>query len=322
MEFKMTLFLQVGFAFGISASLMTGSTIASAIGSQDIPEVRQVAWANVHLGKVHGGNGHIGLDLILPGDYTPQHNTDGREAFYGANCMANSGWASYYKVEGFSADGSNTFSHGIFIANEDTNICFNADAQLTPNCASTLKSNNTPLIKHNWANKLIAVALEMYPADTATYGGVRIGVGSFENYSNGGVYSPYLGDVNLPKAGDPRVGRMNGFFFKDGQPFTGNGRSGGFEAFQEGSTWTTSTGFPVSGFSAVGTNSDGYYSTSPLPKGRYKTYVTMVDKTADGSSKTRKIIVYLDVNTFNDRPDFHYERPCFGWGNCEVVTWE
>ena len=70
---------------------------------------------------------------------------------------------------------------------------------------------------------------------------------------------------------------------------------------------------PMGGFASTSTKADGYYSSGPVFRGKYKVYV------GDRVNQT-KIIVYLDIQSAGERVDFDLAQPCFGRAPCEVVA--
>jgi hypothetical protein len=264
-----------------------------------------VNFSNIWVGKITPGRGHVGVDIWYATwrekTYNPCHHKENKS--YGACAMSKDGPVSYYKVFGFNPEGTG-FPHGIFIDNKGSNLCKSAAAW----CDASLTD-----IQHNWGRRVTGGAIEIYPyGPDGTYnpykqdvGGVRVFVEGFPNLANGGRYSKQVGDIALPRMGDPGIGRLNGFVTENGKVVREDKRAN-FDFFQEGSSLKTSTGYPVHGFSSLPSNQDGYYSSGALPVGNYKLYVT-------DRKTSRKIVLYLQINSPHERLDFKLDQPCFGY---------
>lgn len=264
--------------------------------TDDFPRIRpDAAFANVRLAHVDGGTGHIGMDVGMPG-YTPCHNPD--DPYYGACVMSKDGPKSYYKVFHFSERG-NDFPHGMFIDNENYNVCTGQ-----PWCR-----DGVPVLQHDWGKRITFAALEVYAYDSR-YGGARVRVDNFDHPAHGGFYSPEIGTIELPNTSAAHSAKLNGFIFRAGNPV--GEREASLDIFQEGTTYSTDKGYPVGGFSSVATNSDGYYSSGPVYSGRYKIYVGDV-------VRRKKIIIYCDIIRPFERLDFDLAEECFGYTGCEEV---
>lgn len=136
-------------------------------------------------------------------------------------------------------------------------------------------------------------------------GGLRASVNSFSVYANGGRYSADLGNITLPRLEDPNVGQLNGFVTDRGA-VAANGRVN-FDMFQNGSSRSSSTGYPLSGFASVPNKSDGYYRTGAVPSGSYKVYIS------DAKTGRKIILDGLNIQRTFERLDFQLEKRCFGY---------
>jgi hypothetical protein len=286
----------------IAAVLVTAGLL---INSQ-IVQAADVNWANIRIGKVQPGAGHIGVDMWWPssgGAYVPCHHSN--DPYYGSCVLSNAGQTSYYKVGNYNTSTSN-FPYGIFIDNQNTNYC--TSSGWCPNPGAT--SHN-----HGWGRLSSDASLEIYPynnssqydpsSPTSAGGGLRIQVTGFPVVANGGKYSADIGTVTLPQMGQPNVGRLNGFVRTNSGLITNNERVV-LELFQHDYSMTTSTGYPAKGFVIEKNNTDGYYTTGPIPVGEYRIYAT-------DTQTSRKI--YLDfvrITSQHARIDFNTSQTCFG----------
>ncbi len=289
-----------------------------------------VSFTAMWIGNITPGTGHLGVDLSWPGTdpvnhtatmYNPCHeyaNTSGtitfNDPYYGACVESDSMRTSYYAEHTYS-NGTTDFPYGIFVNNQDINHC--THAVWCPNPSATT-------INHGWANLMTDMAIEIYPHYTDgtydplhnTIGGVRIGTNSFPTFANGGRYSPQIGNVVLPQTGQTGVGKLNGFVRDNGAAVGADIFA--YDMFQQDSTKTTSTGFPMTGFASDTTNSDGYYSSGPVPYGTYTIFIT--DTRADINNHTPRAkykITGVGVHGNGERLDFDLSLPCFGYtGNC------
>lgn len=271
--------------------------------AQSAKAAYDVNFSNIWVGKISPGSGYIGVDIWWPtsngGIYNPCQNSG--DAYYGACVLSNSGQTSYYKVQHYTPT-STDFPYGIFIDNQDQNYCTSASWCQNPS-AST--------VNHGWARLITNASIEVYPiysggqynAAANSVGGVRVQV-SFPNFANGGRYSNNIGNITLPQLGQPNVGKLNGFVTYDGAPVSNNRLL--LEAFQEQSTLSSSTEYPVTGFAVTNSNSDGYYNLGAVPSGTYKIYIT--------DTQTNHQIILSDVNisTTYERLDFQLQDSCFG----------
>jgi len=268
-----------------------------------------VSFANFWIGKVTPGSGHIGVDIWWnngSGDYLPCQNS--HDAFYDACALSNAAQSSYYKVMNYTPTTSD-FPYGVFIDNQDPDVCTSSSWCGDPGGGDT--------INHGWARIINSGSLEIYPHIAGSYnpsantvGGVRL-VDGFFNFANGGRYSDNIGDIALPQIGEANVGKLNGFVTSGGSSVANNRVL--FEAFQEQSTRSSSTGYPLTGFTTVRNNSDGYYSTGAVPSGTYKIYIT------DTQSGHKIILNDIGVNSQYERLDFRIDQNCFGYPgpNCQ-----
>lgn len=268
-----------------------------------------VNFTNFWIGKVTPGTGHIGVDIWWPGgngDYNPcQHSED---IFYGACVLSNSGRSSYYKVMSYTPSGTD-FPYGIFIDNQNNNYC-----KTSSWC--TNKSANS--FNHGWGRLISDGSIEIYPHDAnGNYnpsgydvGGVRV-ASDFFLFANGGRYSKDIGNITLPQIGQPNVGRLNGFATINSVNAANNRLL--LEVFQESATRKTSTGHPMTGFTVVRNNSDGYFNSGAVPSGSYKMYIT--------DTLTGRKIILQGVNIFqlHERLDFKLEQRCFGYPSLNCI---
>ncbi|HSW98896.1 MAG TPA: hypothetical protein VLF71_03595 [Candidatus Saccharimonadales bacterium] len=283
---------------------VAGLLTATLWGNKGVRAEYQVNFTNMWVGRVTPGYGYIGVDTWWPnssgGIYNPCQNSS--DPFYGACILSNSGQTSYYKVQHFTPNGTD-FPYGIFIDNQNQNNC---------KTASWCTNKNASTFTHGWGRLVTDASIEIYPiysngqynAALSSIGGVRIQT-NFPSFANGGRYSNNIGDIALPAIGQPNVGKLNGFVTYKGGPVTNNRFL--FEAFQEQSTYGTSTQYPVTGFSVTSSNSDGYYNLGALPDGTYKIYIT------DTQNHNHKIILQnVSVRSTGERLDFQVEQGCFG----------
>ncbi len=285
------------------ASAAILSSLLAAPTSAAVPE-----FSNLDVGTVAPGHGHIGLDIWWIDQsgkrYNPCHHST--DVYYGACVMSNVDQASYYKVFNYE-DGVSNFPLGMFIDNRNENYC------ASPAWCDPSHPNQ---IQHGWARLVSGAAIEIYPYDDTgsynpaqgQYGGVRIEVNDFNRSANSGRYSPTIGDIRLPKQGDAGTGKLNGFIKRAGPPIGAGDAT--LDLFQNGSTLSTSTGVPVSGFSSVSVNSDGYYNLGVVPSGSYHLFVT------DNATGKKVEFLQILISTSHDRLDFDLSAPCFGHTGC------
>lgn len=269
-----------------------------------------VQFSNIWVGKITPGSGHIGVDIWWnenDGIYNPCHDSSLYD--YGACVMSDVGQISYYKVFGYGPN-KNEYPYGIFIDNYNDNYCKTSDW-----CHS--KDHND--FKHNWGKRVTGASLEIYPyGENGQYqpinqdvGGLRVRIDGFPVYANNGRYSGYIGDIRLPKLGEKNVGKLNGFFTKNNQKITQGKAS--VDMFENSTTFYSSNGVPLSGFSSVPSNDDGYYTSGAIPNGFYKVYITDVET-------GRKVILEnVQISHDQERIDFNLDQRCFGHPdrNCE-----
>jgi len=242
-------------------------------------------WLGIPLTGVIGSfEWHVGLDLlvgqksvVLPGGYAQVYGNNG----------------------GFKRP-----VHGIFIPDSDP------------------ETNRRLRIL---ARKVTAVALEFYSDDAGSggsgpqergAGGARFGVDVFNNFSNGGLYSPPVGIVRLLS---PSLDlRVQGWVLENGAKVT---RAGAIqvEAFLEEFASSsdalptilpdgTATGYLPRPFFSVQNNSDGYFGFSPAPPGLWHVYVT---NRATGYKY--EFTGAERLLALKDHPwEFHLDKPQFG----------
>ncbi|MGR4866234.1 hypothetical protein [Caulobacter sp. LARHSG274] len=287
----------------IFKSLAASAVAMLALGSSAFA----ADFANIAFRGPTNGSGHIGVDIYWAdhgvNDYNPCHHSN--DPYYAACAMSGVGTVSYYKVAHFSG-GSNDFPYGIFINNSDPNFC-NGQSYCT---------TSNPVV-HGWGNLVNGAAVEVYPYNTNgaydpatnTLVGLRASISGFGVLANNGRYTEDLGSVTLPQKGAVGVGALNGFV-RDHGVLVGQERMK-IDAFQESGNITLSTtGRAFYGFSSYHTNGGGYYTTGPVPNGRYKIYLT-------DTAANKKIILYRDITMDGERLDFELSDTCFGQSPCD-----
>lgn len=289
----------------LGAALLAFAKWPGALGgsgkSSAAPDVN---FADIRVGKVSPGSGHIGVDIWWPGNgsaYLPCQNSN--DVYYGACVLSNAATVSYYKVHHFTSSSSD-FPYGIFVDNTNTNYC------KTSSWCTNKPANS---FTHGWARLISDASIEIYPYDSMgsynpsgnTVGGVRVGVEGFPTLANGGRYSADVGDITLPTLGQANVGKLNGYVTNNGAAAANNRVS--FEAFQMDSSLKTSTGYPTTGFTVVHNSAGGYYNTGAVPSGSYRIYIT------DTSTNHKVIIDGITIFRPYERLDFKLEQRCFGY---------
>lgn len=276
--------------------------------SSDIPiRFPDVAWANVNIGRIYGTDGHIGVDILLgPTRYNPGHHSD--DSFYGACAMADQGPISYYKVHGFKADGSCDFPYGIFIDNENINVC-----NCTPGVGACRPWGrpNTPTLHHDWGKKIQEVRLEIY-AYGSDFSSLQCTITRFLHRANGGIYSEEIGDILIPrKGGGVSLRYLHGFITENGIPISGertytiDGQGNirprmSVSVFQmSGVKVFSTTGVEFSSFAATDNKGSDFYECGVLMLGQYKVFVNDL---LTGRSST------FDVSNRGERFDIDLAR--------------
>ena len=296
-------FVRSALILALFAALLAAIVVPSAGSRQKAAADTTINFADVHIGKITPGAGQVGVDIWWPSNgsaYLPcQHSSD---IYYGSCILSNQSQISYYKVMHFNTDGTNDFPYGVFIDNTNQNYC---------KTASWCTNKTATSFNHGWGRLISDTALEVYPYLNGNYdpsnntvGGVRIGVECFPVVANGGRYSSDVGDVSLPQIGQSGVAKLNGFVTNNGTAVS-SGRVR-FEAFQTDTSWKSSTGYPVTGFTSVTNTSGGYYNTGALPAGTYKIYIT------DTQTNHKITIEGVGILLPYDRLDFQLEKTCFG----------
>ncbi len=254
-------------------------------------------FANIWVGKITPGPGHVGVDIWWKAngkDYNPCQ-AERVDSNFGGCEDSNVKKVVYYKVYHFKSDGSNDFPYGIFIDNTNANHC---------RSSSWCAKKTSKVINHNWGQKITGAALEIYPY-TKDIGAVRATIDSFPNEANGGRYSVNIGDIKLPKFGDRGIGQFNGFAFYNGKAVSNKRVT--IDAFQTGGTpLKSSTGFPLYGFSTSSSNKDGYFTTTAIPNGSYRIYIT------DHKTNHKVVLDGVHVTQLGQRLDMYLDKPCFG----------
>lgn len=256
---------------------------------------------------VFGGDPRGGL----PGAYLPcqSRGAAGRpdDPYYAA-CQT----GAYYKfVTGFD------FPVGIFIDDENNGV------------------------RHLFGQRVVSSALEIYPRllqdgkmlpDLEQHGRVRVATGTrlvggvlqdaFPHRANGGSYTLPVGTVRLPTAGDPGVGRVNGYALRaDGSP----GAIGEFHLslFQDGGEpYASSAGYPLASF-AAGDSKDaaGYYTSGLIRPGTYAGNAVRYRLDAAGAATHEPAVhVRFRMQAPVDRVDFHLGEPDLGLSRYGVVS--
>jgi len=295
-----------GVKLGIGLAVLTLSVLVPLFGHfGKATAAYNVSFSNIWLSKVSPGSGRIGVDIWWPsngGIYNPCQNDN--DTYYGACQLSNSATTSYYKIANYTSS-STDFPYGIFIDNQDPNYC----------TSSSWCKNKTPgTFVHNWSTFITNASVEVYPYDSGNQydpsqdnvGGVRASVG-FPGFANGGRYSQPLGTINLPQLGQSNVGKLNGYVTNNGTTVS-SGRVT-ISAFQDDSSLSSSTGYPLNGFSSVQNNSAGYYTTGALPDGIYKLYVD------DTQTNHTIILDNINITVPYARLDFKLDQRCFGYPN-------
>lgn len=276
---------------GLLAGALACPYLTPAATTDDFPWRRDVPWAAVWIGQIHGAPGHVGFEVLLSEGYNPGHNA--ADPYYAAMAFSKDAPISYYKYFEFGP-GWNTFPFGMFIDNQNQNAC-----EGQPYC------RDTPVLRHDWARRVERAVLEIYSHDSQA-GGLRLEVANFSAYINGGVYSSFIGDIHLPRVGEPDVGWLNGFFWRNGRALGDHEAT--LDVFQQDVMRRSTTGYPLYGFASTHSNADGYYHTGPVPTGLYQAYVW-----AQGN---RKRIVYLNIAGPHGRIDMDASKGCYGFGEC------
>jgi len=293
---------KIVFVFVASILLLAGAAI---VWSNRAEAAYNVTFSNLWVGTITPGSGHVGVDIWWPGgssDYNPcQHSND---AYYGACILSNTAQTSYYKVMNYTPTSSD-FPYGIFVDSQNQNYC---------KTSSWCTNKTATSFTHGWMKLITDASIEVYPYDSNgqynpsnnTVGGVRI-QSDFPLFANGGRYSNNIGNVALPQIGQANVGKLNGFATYNGTKVAANRLL--VEAFQRSATRKTSTGFPMTGFTTVSSNSDGYFNTGALPSGSYKIYIT------DTQTGHKVILDGVNIISQYERLDFKLEQRCFGYPN-------
>ena len=283
--------------------LIVGLLGVSFGGAKSAKAAYNVGFSDIWVGKVTPGSGYIGVDIWWPtsngGIYNPCQNSG--DAYYGACVLSNAGQSSYYKVQHYNSNGTD-FPYGIFVDNQNQNYCTSA---------SWCQNKTATTINHGWSRLITDASIEVYPLySNGQYdpshnnvGGVRVQT-DFPGFNNGGRYSNNIGDIALPQLGQPNVGKLNGFVTYKGAAVANNRFL--FEAFQEQSTYSTSTGYPVTGFTSAHNDSSGYYNLGAVPAGTYKIYIT------DTQTGHKIILSDVSIQSTYERLDFQLEQGCFG----------
>lgn len=274
----------------------------------------------------------VGVDLVLGGNprgglpqaYLPcqSRGLDGLpdDPFYAA-CQT----GAYYRFLTASR-----FPRGIFLGTEEEGL------------------------RHLWGQRVVTSALEIYPRllerdengavvldaqgrevlrpDVTVYGRVRIGTtmrrregrieDAFPVRANAGSYTRRVGEVSLPRAGEPGVGRINGYATRaDGTP----GVRGEFHmsVFQRpDGSYRSSAGYPIASFGAGdNTNDKGYYTSGILRPGTYDGNAVRYRLDADGrATRTPELHLRFTIRAPVPRLDFDLDAPDLGLSRYASVS--
>jgi hypothetical protein len=283
-------------AVGAPAATAAAVGAPAATDSSQVPALRSVSFANLRVTGVDTApSGHVGVDLFLGADdYAPCFNP--AESKAQACALAP---PSYYDVRRWSPAGSD-FAGGIFVPNREP-----------------ARDDPSQTVTHGFADKARRARVEVYPYGpggtfdpyTQDYGGVAFWIEPLSTVANGGVYSPAIGTVRLPRKGQPGVGRLSGAIRSNPANPLADSRFN-WQVFQTGSTSTTSAGYPQGAFSLA--ESKGVtWTTGYVYDGEY---IVFVEDTVLGNKVSAVVSVSGDT-TF----DLDADAACFGFDTCEYL---
>lgn len=288
--------------------------VAAACDSRGYADQRTVPWVNIPIGRITGSNtGAIGIDGSIQG-YYPCHdhrapNDQGwtQDAFYGACVLPSQNgvplYSSYTYFLRWSGSTAN-WPSGMFFTN--TGTCNDS--------TGTFCSPKGSAITHGWANKYTELAVELYPDDPAA-SGVRFTVPCCPNVGNGGAYTPVVGDIDLPRAGNPGTTVLS-----VSVAGVTAARQVGFDAFgvDDAGGARSSGGVALRSF-ASGSNGApgavGAWSAPALFNGAYAVFIT------DLAKPNRKVVARLTLPA-NGSLAVNRNAPCFGLATpYKPATW-
>lgn len=288
---------------GLAATAVAMVLVVSACTSQDFPNMRNVSWANVPVGRILGStSGNIGVDAEMWG-YLPckDHrapNPQGytQDPFFGACLMPSQGSTPLYDSYAYyprwtSNNANNPF--GLFFANSGP--C---------NDTSGVWCAQGTTVNHGWANKWTKFYLEFYPDDPSA-AGVRLTVQCCPNEANGGAYTPTIGDVSLPRAGNPGTSALGASIAN-----VSDANQVRLDAFQVDAnpTSTTTAGIPVLSFSSSSNGASGPINSWSVPALYYGEYAVFIN---DLQRPQRTVVARFSLPAVTflvlDR-----NKPCFG----------
>jgi hypothetical protein len=292
----------VGAVVAASVGLSTG-VAAAATNSTQISSVRNVPWANMPFtGTVPAVNGQIGFGIGLgPDNYDPCNSAG--ESFKAA-CLFGGG--SYYHV----TQGSMSMPNGFFIPNSEPS-----------------QSGPHTTVTHNWANKVFDGRIEIYPYGsggtydpwTQSIGGVHLsarnnstdnGTNVFTNFVNGGVYSPPIGLIDLPVAGQPGTGSIGGAVLANPvNPVTDKRVT--LDLFELDSNHHSHDGHDVGAFASLPSKNSNWTSGAVFNGD----YIAFIEDTT-----THVKIVTLFTISGNMTQDLDLDATCFGFNECEYQS--
>lgn len=137
------------------------------------------------------------------------------------------------------------------------------------------RARDGSLVRHDWARKVTQADLELYSVEPE-YGDVRLRVPAFPHVRGRIGYSDRIGHIEMPRAGEPDVGRLVGRATgTDGRPMPP--RSFKLDVFGHGNTGhRIEGGLTVYGFGGAAVlpgTTDGAFRTKPLWAGAYDVHV-------------------------------------------------
>lgn len=278
--------------------------VSAACDSRTQPNLRETPWVNIPIGRISGSaTGAIGIDGAM-GEYHPCNDNRApgdlweQDAFYGACVMPSQGgvplYSSYVSFHRWSGTHAN-WPAGLFFGN--TGTCNDS--------TGTFCSPKGATLTHDWAKKWSEFALEIYPDDKAA-AGVRLQVPCCPILANGGAYTPPIGDIDLPRAGNPGTSPLQ----VDIAGVTATNQVG-FDVFQvdQNPSSRSSTGIGLWSFSSGANGAPGatvsQWRVPALYHGSYALYI------GDRSRPHRKVVARIDLPA-NAVISIDRTRPCFG----------
>lgn len=293
--------------FRVAPLLVVLALVAAACDSRTQPQLRDVPWVNIPIGRINGSStGAIGIDGQM-GEYHPCNDNRApgdsweQDAFYGACVMPSQGGVPLYNsyTYFFRWSGSQpNWPSGLFLGN--TGTCNDS--------TGTFCSPKGSTIDHGWSKKWSEFALEIYPDDKAA-AGVRLQVACCPNEANGGAYTPMVGDIDLPRSGNPGTSPLQA-----NVAGVSAANQVGFDAFQvdDNPSSRSSGGVGLWSFSSGANGAPGaninQWRVPALYNGTYAVYI------GDRSNPNRKVVARISLPATTtitvDRT-----KPCFGIAN-------